>query len=86
MVGHITATPCSRGLQGSRRSPPNGRSATVRGEITIYSFRDLWISEAMMAGNDIATVAKMAGTGVSMICIGSTRTGRNRDFVNEVLA
>jgi integrase len=34
----------------------------VRGEITIYSFRDLWISEALMAGNDIATVARMAGT------------------------
>lgn len=39
----------------------------VRDEITIYSFRDLWISEAMMAGNDIATVARMAGTSVSMI-------------------
>jgi integrase len=39
----------------------------VRDEITIYSFRDLWISEALMAGNDIATVARMAGTSVSMI-------------------
>jgi integrase len=39
----------------------------VRDEITIYSFRDLWISEAMMAGNDIATVARMAGTSVAMI-------------------
>jgi integrase len=39
----------------------------VRDEITIYSFRDLWISEAMMAGNDIATVARMAGTSVGMI-------------------
>jgi integrase len=39
----------------------------VRAEITIYSFRDLWISEAMMAGNDIATVARMAGTSVAMI-------------------
>jgi integrase len=39
----------------------------VRDEITIYSFRDLWISEALMAGNDIATVAKMAGTSVAMI-------------------
>jgi integrase len=39
----------------------------VRAEITIYSFRDLWISEALMAGNDIATVARMAGTSVAMI-------------------
>ena len=41
--------------------------AGVRTEITIYSFRDLWISEALMAGNDIATVAKMAGTSIKMI-------------------
>lgn len=39
----------------------------VRDEITIYSFRDLWISEALMAGNDIATVARMAGTSIAMI-------------------
>jgi integrase len=39
----------------------------VRKEITIYSFRDLWISEALMAGNDIATVARMAGTSIAMI-------------------
>jgi integrase len=39
----------------------------VRAEITTYSFRDLWISEALMAGNDIATVARMAGTSVAMI-------------------
>ena len=39
----------------------------VRTEITIYSFRDLWISEALMAGNDIATVARMAGTSIAMI-------------------
>jgi integrase len=39
----------------------------IRDEITIYSFRHLWISEALMAGNDIATVAKMAGTSISMI-------------------
>src|SRR5262249_37300592 len=39
----------------------------VRECITIYSFRDLWISEAMMAGNDVATVARMAGTSVAMI-------------------
>ncbi len=40
---------------------------TVRDEITIYSFRDLWISEALMAGNDIALVARMAGTSIAMI-------------------
>lgn len=39
----------------------------VRTEVTIYSFRHLWISEALMAGNDIATVAKMAGTSIAMI-------------------
>lgn len=39
----------------------------VRKEITIYSFRDLWISEALMAGNDVATVARMAGTSIAMI-------------------
>lgn len=39
----------------------------VRDDITIYSFRDLWISEALMAGNDVATVAKMAGTSIAMI-------------------
>jgi integrase len=40
----------------------------VRREITIYSFRDLWISEALMAPkNKIETVAHMAGTSVEMI-------------------
>jgi integrase len=39
----------------------------VRDEITIYSFRHLWISEALMAGNDIATVARMAGTSIAII-------------------
>jgi integrase len=41
--------------------------AKVRDEITIYSFRHLWISEAMMHGVDVATVAKMAGTSIAMI-------------------
>lgn len=41
--------------------------AKVRTEITIYDFRHLWISEALMAGNDYATVAKMAGTSVAVI-------------------
>jgi integrase len=39
----------------------------VRAEITIYAFRHLWISESLMAGNDLATVAKMAGTSIAMI-------------------
>lgn len=39
----------------------------VRGSITIYSFRHLWISEIIMAGVDVATVARMAGTSISMI-------------------
>lgn len=39
----------------------------VRDHITLYSFRHLWISEAMMAGNDVATVARMAGTSIAMI-------------------
>jgi integrase len=41
--------------------------AKVRDEITIYSFRHLWISESLMAGIDVATVAKMAGTSIAMI-------------------
>ena len=40
---------------------------TVRDHITIYDFRHLWISETLMAGNNIATVARMAGTSVAMI-------------------
>jgi integrase len=41
--------------------------AGVRDKITLYDFRHLWISEALMAGVDIFTVAKMAGTSVQMI-------------------
>jgi integrase len=41
--------------------------AKVRDRITIYDFRHLWISEALMAGVDVFTVAKMAGTSVEMI-------------------
>lgn len=41
--------------------------ANVRSDVTIYSFRDLWISEALMSGVEIATVAKMAGTSIKMI-------------------
>jgi integrase len=39
----------------------------VRKEITIYDFRHLWISEALMGGIDVATVARMAGTSIAMI-------------------
>jgi site-specific recombinase XerD len=41
--------------------------AGVGDDITIYSFRHLWISEMLMAGADVATVAKMAGTSIAMI-------------------
>jgi integrase len=40
---------------------------TLRDGITIYNFRDLWISEMLMAGNEVSTVARMAGTSISMI-------------------
>jgi integrase len=39
----------------------------VRENVTVYDFRHLWISEAMMAGVDMLTVARMAGTSVRMI-------------------
>ena len=39
----------------------------VREGTTIYDFRHLWISEALMAGVDLMTVARMAGTSVRMI-------------------
>jgi integrase len=41
--------------------------ARVRDSITPYAFRHLWISEALMAGIDIATAAKMAGTSIRMV-------------------
>lgn len=41
--------------------------AGVRSAITIYSFRHLWISEAIMAGVDVLLTARMAGTSVKMI-------------------
>ena len=41
--------------------------AGVRDEITIYSYRHLWISEMLMEVGDIAAVARMAGTGVDQI-------------------
>lgn len=41
--------------------------AGIRPEITIYSFRHLWISEALMSGLEVATVARMAGTSIAMV-------------------
>jgi integrase len=43
------------------------KRAKIRKDITIYSFRHGWISDALMAGIDVATVSKMAGTSISMI-------------------
>lgn len=43
------------------------KRAGVRSSITIYSFRHLWISEALMAGVDAMLVSRMAGTSVKMI-------------------
>lgn len=40
---------------------------TVRNEITVYDFRHLWISEALMTQMDVTMVARMAGTSISMI-------------------
>jgi integrase len=41
--------------------------AGVRREAIIYSFRHLWISDALMNGLDVATVSRMAGTSIAMI-------------------
>jgi integrase len=35
--------------------------------LTIYDFRHAWISEALMAGLDLLTVSRLAGTSVTMI-------------------
>jgi site-specific recombinase XerD len=39
----------------------------LRKDVTVYSFRHLFISEMLMCGNDVATVAKAAGTSIMMI-------------------
>jgi integrase len=49
------------------RSLATALGRKVREEITPYSFRDLWISESLMAGVDVVTVARMAGTSIAMI-------------------
>jgi integrase len=41
--------------------------ASVGDNITPYSLRHLWISEALMAGLDAMIVARMAGTSIAMI-------------------
>ena len=43
------------------------KRAGVRESISIYSFRHLWVSEALMAGLDSLLVARMAGTSVQMV-------------------
>ena len=40
---------------------------TIREQITIYDFRHLYISDAIMEGIDILAIAKLAGTSVAMI-------------------
>jgi len=66
----IFTDPKGRGWQRGRldnRFDMVRTRAGVRKDITIYSFRHLWISEMLMAGVDVATVAKMAGTSIAMI-------------------
>jgi len=43
------------------------KRAGVRAGITPYSFRHLWISEALMVGVDVIVAARMAGTSIKMI-------------------
>ena len=43
------------------------KRAKVRDSLTLYSFRHLWISEALMAGVDVLLVARMSGTSTKMI-------------------
>jgi integrase len=57
----------SSGWEIARRFVTVRKHADIRPEITIYSFRHLWISEALMAGLDALLVARMAGTSVKMI-------------------
>lgn len=39
----------------------------VRRAVSLYDYRHRWISDALMAGVDVATVARMAGTSISMV-------------------
>jgi integrase len=41
--------------------------AGIKKYFTMYIFRDLWISDGLLAGVPIATIAKMAGTSSAMI-------------------
>jgi len=51
----------------AQEEPESAKTPSIRKEITIYDFRHLWISEALMTGNDVVTVARMAGTSIAMI-------------------
>jgi len=39
----------------------------ISSKCVLYSFRHTWITEALLAGVDVATVAEMAGTSIQMI-------------------
>ncbi len=65
----------------ARRFRSIRRLAGVREHRSIYDFRHLWISEALMAGIDVLLVARMAGTSLSQV----ERTYghfRNQSFVD----
>jgi site-specific recombinase XerD len=53
--------------QAAQVAEESAKTPSIRKEITIYDFRHLWISEALMTGNDVVTVARMAGTSIAMI-------------------
>jgi integrase len=65
----------------ARRFRSVRRLAGVREHRSIYDFRHLWISEALMAGIDVLLVARMAGTSLAQV----ERTYghfRNQSFVD----
>ena len=67
---HIFARPSGRPWNRnilSHRFQAIRERTGIRDEITIYSFRHLWISEMLMAGVDVLLVARMAGTSVAMV-------------------
>lgn len=57
--------PAKRGRE--EKNAEKEEKKCIRDEITIYDFRHLWISQSLMAGNDVLTVARMAGTSIAMI-------------------
>lgn len=59
-----------RGWQYSdlrRRFERLRKRAKVDSKCVLYSFRHTWITDALIAGVDVATVAEMAGTSIQMI-------------------